>query len=582
MTFVNLGERIFRAVWRFHFHIPRAAYRLLLAVAVTILLLFDGSQPRIAAAVAVALALQGLLRWQWHRKQSGLVVVCRFSTEPGRESRAVHVQDIVMGTLADHLPPFEAALAHAVPVMVGPASRPFAARLRRRLGCYLLLHGRIDEPPGRTYAVFARVLMAADRDVIHYDWHTRDRTPARARWGHIIELLTPTPEVEATEYPLEFATELQAVIRGVMGQIALLIGDFDRAEELLRRAISVSPFSTSHQIDRLRSDLALAIAEQGRREEGLAILRDRASGEDPSPHLLRTLARLLGPQPGTRGEVDPFDREEAIRALRKAEAIDSDPENDLSLYNLAMMLGESDEEFAERKAITDRLLKTSRFYKRTWYVRRLRAALAWRDATRARAEGDEATAAFEFRRAATWYSRALQARPHLRLLARYGFEVVFYDRFEPSPILIANAHDAHREVGNSLRAWWLERRFLSIRRRFLRTASRALSSQNWMRAYAYADWAIVGRGDATEVEARTIKAVAMLQTGWHEWAEEEWAVAFDTMPLALLFRNSLSERYALPQGLPGAQPSDAESAVALLSAMGVLEANGEGSEPPSH
>jgi hypothetical protein len=278
MTLLSLAERIVAGVWRAHFRIPRAAYVLLLAASGMSLLLLHGPSDLGVASFAAALAIQGLFRWYWHRERSRLLVVCLFSTEQGREGRAVRVQELVMTTLRDHLSPVEARLAHA------------------GLGCYLLVHGRIDERPGGGYAVFARVLQPVDRAVTHYDWHTRDRTPARARWEPLVELLTPTPEVEAEEYPLEFASELRAIVRGLAGQIALAVEAFDRAEALLRAAIGVSPQSTSHQIDRLRADLALALAEQGGREEALTLLRERAAGASPSPHLLRTLGGTAQPE----------------------------------------------------------------------------------------------------------------------------------------------------------------------------------------------------------------------------------------------------------------------------------------------
>ena len=121
---------------------------------------------------------------------------------------ATRVQDLVMTSLHDKLPPRLLAEVHAVPAVVGPADRGFAIRLRRRLRARLLVHGRIDQRADGGWAVFARVVQPANRAVIHLDWHTRDITPARARWGYLFELLTPAKEVIQEEYPLEFAVEL--------------------------------------------------------------------------------------------------------------------------------------------------------------------------------------------------------------------------------------------------------------------------------------------------------------------------------------------------------------------------------------
>jgi hypothetical protein len=100
------------------------------------------------------------------------------------------------------------------------------------------VHGRVEQRADSGWAVFARVVQPAERAVIHADWHTRDLTPARARWGALFELLTPSKEVIAEEYPLEFANELEAIVRGVAGQVAALFEDDERAEDLLRKALA--------------------------------------------------------------------------------------------------------------------------------------------------------------------------------------------------------------------------------------------------------------------------------------------------------------------------------------------------------
>ncbi len=107
-----------------------------------------------------------------------------------------------MTSLQDKLPRMMLGLVHAVPAVVGTADRDYALSLRHRLRSLYLVHGRVEQRTDGGWAVFARVLQPAERSVQHLDWHTRDITPARARWGALFERLTPSKEVVVEEYPL--------------------------------------------------------------------------------------------------------------------------------------------------------------------------------------------------------------------------------------------------------------------------------------------------------------------------------------------------------------------------------------------
>jgi hypothetical protein len=325
MNWLQLLREAGRLLWRFHFHIPESVFWVVLLLSGMGLVL-EASEAALVFGLPFLAALIGILRWRFHRRRGRLaLVVPHFATLRGQEGRARYVQEVIVTSLQDKLPPAELALVHSVPAVVGTHDRGFAVRLRRRLRAQFLLHGRIEERPDGSYGVFARVVQPSDRSVTHMDWHTRDVTPAKASWGALFELLTPAKNVAAEEYPLEFTTELESIVRGTAGQIALMFEDYSRAEELLRAAIARAPNSTSHQVDQLRSALSRAIFRQGRKDEALSILRARAAGDNPSPHLLRTLFELLAPQRGTREFMwSTEDRAEAIAALRRAGEYEAD------------------------------------------------------------------------------------------------------------------------------------------------------------------------------------------------------------------------------------------------------------------
>jgi len=77
------------------------------------------------------------------------------------------VQQLVLTSLQDKLPPAELTLVHGLPAVVGTHEQDFAIRLRRRLRARFLLHGRIEER-GDDYGVFARIVQPVDRGV--YMW----------------------------------------------------------------------------------------------------------------------------------------------------------------------------------------------------------------------------------------------------------------------------------------------------------------------------------------------------------------------------------------------------------------------------
>jgi hypothetical protein len=248
----------------------------------------------------------------------------------------------------------------------------------------------------------------------------------------------------------------------------------------------------------------------------------------------------------------------------------------MTLYNLATALeGRSETEDREAEQIYEQLLRSSPFYRSTWYLQRHLGAIAYHRAVERRAHGDHIGAITDFKRAAARYSKAIRARPRFRFFETEGLRRHIVRTYQQSPILLANARDAHEGANHQLRAFWFERRFQRLRHKFLETARRALERSEWMRAYAFADWAIVGRSDSTEAVARVLKAVGAQQVGWAEIAATEWDVAKELDPMVLMLRSELSERLHLVRGLPGDEPTEPAEVVALLEARGVISTHSQ-------
>lgn len=259
VDFSGVIEKAVVAVWRYHFRIPEPAYWLALIFAAVFLYT---SGPQLEAMIWVlilALSVIGIGRWHFHRSRSrDGVVIARFASSEEDAGRAIQIQEIALTSLRDRLGPEESKRTHAIPAVVGTADHDLAAALRRRLGASQLIHGRV-EARGQDTAAFARVVEQVSRSGLHYDPHTKDQTPLKRSPADLFERYSPTTKLAAEEYPLEFALEIEAVMRGAGGQLALEMNDGERAEKLLRESIAVAPRSTSHQVDKLRANRALAL-----------------------------------------------------------------------------------------------------------------------------------------------------------------------------------------------------------------------------------------------------------------------------------------------------------------------------------
>lgn len=514
------------------------------------------SLPALVVLLVIAVELTELRR---HRRRArGGLVVPLFSTS-GNGAHQDEVQRVILTSLRDKLTPEEARLVHAVPIVIGPDDKDFAIELRKRLRARFLLHGRIAEHPDGSYSVYARLAQPIEPGVVHLDLVTRDVTFAKGSWRNLVNRLTPALDVIDEEYPLEFATELEAVVRGTAGQLAEDRNDPVRAESLLRAALGVAPTSRSHQIDLLRAALARAVFDQGREKEAIRSLERTSRESDPAPELLRTLERLLFLQGGDRRT--PVSRRKGERALRAAAAQRSDPQRALTIYNLAMLIDDAE----ESAALMDELLRSKTHYRDAWYLRRQRGALYWAEAVEVH-EGRGLEAARQtYAKAASMYSSAIRRRPKFKLVVTRTTRRLYW--YRTPPLLYANAADAHRWAGHRARAWWYSRKAERRRAKWLARGHRALKRQRWSKAVYYLDHVAMVRGDSETVLALTWQAIAVRQLGEAALAEELWQKALSMDAVALSWRALvvLDHSYGLmEQDLPGIEPTSVEQVNALI------------------
>jgi hypothetical protein len=217
--------------------------------------------------------------------------------------------------------------------------------------------------------------------------------------------------------------------------------------------------------------------------------------------------------------------EESLVALRAAAEDTSDPRSEVSLYNLITELlsragakndSGPDEAVSRTRAEAwrklDELRERSSYYRGTWYVKRLCGLRAWLEfrsiSAENRAHSSEGIAAAT--EAAKWYSKAIRARPRFGIW-RYEDEKL-WQRNRPrsmrSPILDANAFDAHFYAGHKLRARYHELRFQRRRRALVRATFADLRRAYLSHAYTKLQWVIVGRHAPEEERRDAFEAVA--------------------------------------------------------------------------
>lgn len=570
-------ERIATRTWALHFKLSRFVWWLAVPALLALAALVPNLEFSIAALFLAVMAVAGGVRWhQARRRCRGSMVIPLFFEGGGAEGHAEEAQRNIVDTLRRHLPSSVRDTVQPLAVVIGADEDQFAEKTRKRLRATFVLHGRLAASPGGGWSVFPRLLEPALKTTTHWDWFTRDVTPANPRFGPFVTRLRPQLGVLDEEFPFDFCRDLEALLRGITGRVAQVVGAHDEAVELLDKALVVAGDSTNAQIDALRVSRALSLVELDKGDAAIESLRERAWGEDPSPHLLRSLAHLLLRRANALAhESQDFgraDRDEAVRALRLAREDDTDPQRDQTTYNLLALLepdtqGERDRQ--ETYRLLDELLSADTGYQRQWYVRRAAGVRAWRELERAWTKGDPEKVKAAGKEAGKWYSRAIRARPRVQL-DYVGFAPPFlkWHLIPRSPILYANAHDGHRYAGHRLRAWWLEWRFLRLRKTFQKRGWKRIETRQWRAAHAFFEWIyIVGRNDELEAWAHTYAAICLWKDGRTDEAEHAWKRARTRGPVTLLARANLAwflEQWGLDSSVPGDEPTDEEGVTDLV------------------
>jgi tetratricopeptide (TPR) repeat protein len=548
----KFGEWVWRIVGPVHYRIPETAY-VVMAIAIVLTVVSGMLRALPAAAPVLVVAVVGASRWHFDRRAArGGLVIPRFSAPSAVDAR--EVQRTIVASLYAKLSPDEAKFVRSIAVTVGPDERDFAVRLRRRLRAAFLLYGRIGDDGE---SVHPSIVVPLSRTILHFDPVTSDLVPAKTTWRSLFTDLASTQGVSRERYPFPFTQELETVVQATAARLAHARGDLPRAERLLRDALAVDPQSRSHQIDGFRAELATIVAEQGRRDEALAVLRWRTKQDDAAPELLRTYAQVLTFPlfPGSRLGLAELQRRrpEAIAVLRKAAADRSDPERDRSRYNLANVLinTDSDANRDEATQIIRELRESSTHYRKAWYVLRVLGVEAWHEYQKAREVGDDSRADVALRAAARLYSRAIRRRPRFRLYLDRGVHGLSFGlvTFAPSPIMHANAHDAHLALGHKWRARWHISKAVKVVNKCLSQGDRAMAAGDWAVARRAYERGIVGWRDDTEVQTRVFASAACLKLGDVENAKRWWreAIAVDRGKAIEASRELAEAGLAVPQ-----------------------------------
>lgn len=568
---IPMLERIAREVWSYHYRIPEMGYWAALISAILVTLIHPAVEDVEAVATFVlVLSAVGIMRWRIAKRRCRFgMIVPLFQEGAGAKGRAREAQTLIVDHLRRHVPDPLKSLIQPVPVEVSSAEDRFAAKLQRRFRALYVLHGRIASQ-GDSWSIYPRVLDPANEKVTHLDLFTHDRTPSNPRFGPFVTSLQPSVGVRDEEFPLDFCRDLEAIIHGLAGMAMVAFQQYEAAVELLDKALGKAPNSLNHQIDALRVARARAQAELGSADEAIDALRNRLQQPNPSPHLLRGLAHLLTGRSWEKSPSAEADREEAKQLLRQAREDETDPQRDMTTYNLVMLVPFWDDDGEGGELLAD-ITRPRSSYRRLWYVRKLVADRAWNLVEEARKAGDDDAVRRHGSEAAKWYSRTLRARPRVQFLGVMRRRPFLRLRtFPRSPILYGNAKDGHEAAGHRLRTRYLEWRFQCIRSRMLNLGDRALECGDWERAYAHFDWAsCVGRHDATEHVALAWSACFCWKAGHKKDGLRMWEEAAHHDPSCLFARALLRARLdalELDSSLPGTEPTDIDEVVEVAQA----------------
>lgn len=403
----------------------------------------------------------------------------------------------------------------------------------------------------------AHIVFARPYWITHFDDHTWDLTAIRTRGDYI-------PSEELTRLGAasldDLQRELLALIRGLAAAERAKLGLFEAEAPGVADAIQVvgeAMAPVEHFIDPITDHLtelkAGLLGAGGEPRAALELLRSRLEQRE-SPMVLRRAFNLIRHTSPQDLGLDPEQAQsEMVALLRRAVQFETDPLAGTDAYNLVMALPSRSraEDDPEPDVILTRL-ESDPTYRRAWWISRLRGARAYGGAVHVQATQGEGAAGPQFRAAAKYYSRALRQRhrsPRIEFLGPAAPR-----RLPRSPVLNANAFDAHHFAGHFWRAAWHRWRAQVAVQRLFKVGTRAFSVQDWLTAsFLMSQVARVGWGDEMGVDALVLGATALREMGRMEQSDEFWqqAVQIDDVR-ARLTRASLSPLAdSLTHGLPG-------------------------------
>ena len=396
--------------------------------------------------------------------------------------------------------------------VVGPEGQPIRTALRSKAKA--IVYGRIADD-GSVEAHLARV---PDPWIYHLDFWSMDTTAIRRR-----AFTEPKPEHSklAANDLVSLRDEISTYLRS-SPRINLRVksSSFDLKNDLDRFSDIADPVT-----DEIAESFAMDAIEAGEASKAFEVLNSRID-QRPTPSLLRAkyhALMLVGPSDSDRDSESH--RAEVVSVLRQLVAeYPDDPELGSDIHNLILALPDTNRIDPQPEA--DRLfakLERDPTYQTAWWIKRLRGAREYGRAIHEQAFRDSDARA-TFQAAAGFYSKALWLRHRSKRLDPLGPTAPrFHFR---SPVLHANAFDAHTNAGRRVRAVWHRTRAQIAMRFLFRAGVRAWNASDWLTAHTFLSQVLtVGWPNQMGTHSRVLASLAALRMGDAARSEALWEEA---------------------------------------------------------
>lgn len=390
-----------------------------------------------------------------------------------------------------------------------------AQRICQEEGVGALLFGGVDGEEIEAHMVFS-----TGRRLTHIDKWSRDITSILKR-----DPIEPAPARTKLQ-----ANDEEALIRGLVEYLSASLAQAVAAKNGTPKGDFQPQLPTF--VDELMAIICLRQAEvlqitQG--DDAALAWIEQGLERIKSPRLFHASFRILcGAWPDEVFSPGSEINERAVRLLEEAVAFADDPERPQALYNLLQILpdGEDLEVLKEQFQILDELGQDST-YRHAWWIERMRGSLHYRIATRQRAFAGDNSAHEEFSKAARSYSKALRLRNRSRV-EEPDLGPAAPARIPRSPVLQANAYDAHHFAGNRLRAAWHHLRAQRAVKRLFKYGVRAMVGADFVTARRMFELQLaVGWSDPLAARASVMATFVSEQLGDDVEAERYWQRALE-------------------------------------------------------